>query len=371
MYDNQKNMMENFKNFVPKAPTSYSPADLMKQYENFMKQQEQYFGNASKYWESMPKFGGDPVEMWQKTMAQFNPMELSKQFGLEESQVFEKIIDANKFYLSLYNFYDDIKKHYVAPAVGELEDLSKQAVENFDKMFTESMLPLLPDEFRPFLENPYNLTKTVVDVTTKFFEPWKESMPQMTEALLQAPLSREQLSEYVKLWKENYETTVGALMKSPAAGMNRDFIEQQNKAVDASTEMLLTMIEFVGQISNVTSQQGKLSVEDFIQELQNSAEPKSFREFYNYWTKKIEDELVKYFYTDEYAQMLGKVVEAGAKYKIESDKLSEKYLSNTVIVTKGQIDSLYKTVYELRREVRALKRELTEDAPKADEKESK
>lgn len=370
MYDSQKEMMENFKNFVPKAPTSFSPADLMKQYENFMKQQEAFFGNAGKYWENLPKFTADPVEMWQKVMAQFNPMEISKQFGFEESQVFEKMIDANKFYLSLYNFYDDLKNHYVAPAVGELENISKQAAENFDKMFTESMLPLLPNEFRPLFENPYNLSKTVIEVTTNFYEPWKESMPEMTEALLKAPLSREQLTEFVKLWKENYEATVGALMKSPATGLNRALIEQQNKAVDATAEMLLTTIEFVGQITNVTSLQGKLSVEDFLAELQNSAEPKSFREFYDYWTKKIEDELVKYFYTDEYSVILGKIVEASAKYKIESDKLAEKYLANTVVVTKGQIDSLYKTVYELRKEVRALKKELAaeEVVVKAEEK---
>lgn len=372
MYDNQKKMMENMKNFVPQIPSSFSPADLMKQYEGFMKQQQEMFGNASQYWDNFSKFSTDPLEAWQKAMSQFNPLELSKKFGLEESVVFEKMLDANKFYLSMYNFYEDIKNHYLSPAVGQMEKISKESIENFDKMFRDSMLPLLPAELRPLFENPYNLSKTVVEVTSKFYEPWRESLPEMSEALMKSPMSREQLTKFVELWKENYNQTIGALLKSPAAGLHRDLIMQQKKAVDATAEMLLTSIEFLGQISNVTSLQGKLSVEDWMKELQKASEPKSFKEFYDYWTKKIEDELVKFFYTDEYSQILGKIVEASARYKIESDKLAEKYLAGTVVVTKGQIDSLYETVYQLRREVRALKKELASTSEnKAEDKPAK
>lgn len=358
MYENQKKMMNDFKGFMPQSQTSFSPADIMKQYENFMGQQQNLFGNMSKYWEMVPKLTSDPLQAWQEAVSKLNPLELSKTFGVDETQVFEKILDANKFYLSLYNFYDDLRRHYVAPAAEQAEKATKEAQENFEKLFTESMLPLLPNELRPMFENPYNLTKTVIETTTNFFEPWKETMPEMTEALLKTPLSRDELSTYVQLWRENYNQTAGALLKMPAMGLNRSAIEQQARSVDAAAEMLLTTIEYVGQLSQVTSLQGKLSVEDWAKEFQDAAEPKSFKEFYDYWTKKIEDELVKFFYTDEYAQILGKVVEASAKYKIESDKLAERYLENTVIVTKGQIDNLYKTVTELKREVRNLKKEL-------------
>ncbi|MDO5026669.1 MAG: poly(R)-hydroxyalkanoic acid synthase subunit PhaE [Tissierellia bacterium] len=358
MFDNQKKMMEGMKNFVPQVPGSFSPADLMKQYEEFMKQQQALFGNYSNYFENFTKYTTDPLEAWQKVMSQFNPLELSKQFGLNESVVFEKMLDANKFYLSMYNFYEDIRDHYVSPAVGQMEKITGEAVENFDKMFRESMLPLLPAELRPLFENPYNLTKTVVEVTSHLYAPWRESLPEMTEALMKAPMSKDQLSKFVELWRDNYNKTIGAMLKSPAAGLHRDLIMQQKRAVDATAEMLLVSIEFLGQISNVTSLQGKLSVEEWVKELNEAAEPKSFKEFYDYWTKKIEDELVKFFYTDEYSKMLGRMVEAGAKFKIESDKLAEKYLAGTVVVTKGQIDSLYETVYKLKREVRALKKEL-------------
>lgn len=374
MIDNQKNLVENFKGLTPQTPANFSPADLMKTYENFMKQQQEMYANASKFWEGTSKFTSfstDPLEAWQKAMGALNPLELTQKMGLEESQVFEKLLNANKFYLSMYNFYDDLKNHYVAPAVSELEKISKDSVENFDNMFRESMLPLLPNELKPFIENPYNFSKTVVEVTSNFFAPWKETMPEMTEALMKAPLSKDQLSEYVKLWRENYNQTVGALVKSPVVGSNREFIEQQNKAVDAATEMLLNAIEFVGQISNVTSTQGKLSVEDWLKELENSAEPKSFKEFYKYWTGKIEGELEKFFYTDEFSNLMGQTLEATMKYKIESDKLAERYLEKTPIVTRGQIDSLYKTVYELKREVRRLKNELKTEEKPVDDKAKK
>ena len=358
MYDNQRKMMEDLKKFTPQGiPSNFSPADLMKQYEEFMKNSQEALGNVNKFWEGLPKFGSNPFEAWQKMLADFNPMDFSKKFGLEESKVFEKMLNANKFYLSMYNFYDDLKNHYVSPALNEMEKLTQESIENFDNMFRESMLPLLPNELRPMFENPYNLTKTVVEVTSNFYEPWKESLPELSESLLKAPLSKEELTNFVNIWRENYNQTIGALLNTPAAGINREYIEQQRKAVDAAADMLLTSVEFMGQISNVTGLQGKLSMEEWLKELQESAEPKTFKEFYDYWTKKIEDELVKFFYTDEYAQLLGRIVEASARYKVESNKLAERYFADTVLVTKGQIDSLYETVYKLKKELRALKKE--------------
>ena len=53
-------------------------------------------------------------------------------------------------------------------------------------------------------------------------------------------------------------------------------------------------------------------------------------------------------------------------FKIESDKLIEKSLSDSPIVTKSEVDNVYKNVYELRREVRSLKKELEELRGKED-----
>ncbi|MDO4779302.1 MAG: poly(R)-hydroxyalkanoic acid synthase subunit PhaE [Tissierellia bacterium] len=360
MIDTQKTMMDGFKGTFPNLQTSFSQADVMKNYENWMKTQQNAFESYKKFFEGGKLFETNPLEAWKKAMDLVNPLELSKHLGLEESKVLEKVLDANKFYLSMYNFYEDLKDHYVAPAVGEYEKLVKESTVNFDNMFRESMLPLLPNELKPFIENPYSFSKTVVETTANFFAPWKETYPQMTELLMKAPLSRDNLVEYLKLWKENYNLTVGALMKSPVVGSSRELIEQQNRAVDAMVDMLLTTNEFIGKISSVTNLQGKLSIEDWLQEVKNSAEPKSFKEFYGFWTGKIEAELEKFFYTEEFGVLIGRTTDAAMRYKIESDKLVEKYLANSPIVTQGQIDSLYKTVYELKKQVKALKKELEE-----------
>lgn len=358
MIEAQKNMMDNFKNVVPQTPASFSPADMMKAYENVMKGQQNVFDNYKMFFEGNKLFESNPLEAWKKAMSTIDPLELSKRMGLEESKVFEKVLDANKFYLSMYNFYEDIKTHYLSPAATEYEKMVNDSVVNFDSMFREAMLPLLPGELKPFIENPYNFSKTVIETTSNFFAPWKETYPEMTELLMKAPLSSENLVEYLKLWKENYKLTIGALIKSPVVGSNRELIEQQNRAVDAMVDMLLTTNEFIGKINAVTNLQGKLSIEDWLEEAKKAGEPKSFKEFYEYWTGKIEAELEKFFYTEEFGVLIGKTTDAAMRYKIESNKLVEKYLANTPIVTQGQIDSLYKTVYELRKQVKALKKEL-------------
>ena len=43
-------------------------------------------------------------------------------------------------------------------------------------------------------------------------------------------------------------------------------------------------------------------------------------------------------------------------YKIEMQKLTEKYLEETPLVTRSEMDSLYKTIYDLKKELRNAKK---------------
>ena len=48
------------------------------------------------------------------------------------------------------------------------------------------------------------------------------------------------------------------------------------------------------------------------------------------------------------------------KFKIEADKLIERFLAQTPIVTNDKVDNVYKNVQQLKREVRALSRKVAE-----------
>jgi len=370
MIDTQKNMMDSFNAMMPKVPSGDAKEDMFNNYENWIKAQQQMFdftknmANGTMNWPVT-----NPMEAWEKMMDLYNPVKFGKNLGVDETKVFEKMLNANKFYLTMYNFYTELNDNYVTPTVDEMQRIIDEAMVNYEKMFRESLLPLMPEELRPFVENPFNFSRTVLDVTSTFVNPWKETYPEMMELWMQAPMSREKLTEYIKLWKENYDRTVGALVKSPVVGSNRELVEQQNRSVDAMIEMILTVSEYLGSIATISNENARKSMEEWMTLSKEDLEPKSFKEFYDYWTRKLESEIEVFFYTDEFANLMARTTDSIMRFKIETDKVMEKYLETTPIVTKGQIDSLYKTVYELKKEVKSLNKQI--EVLEAEKKENK
>ena len=84
----------------------------------------------------------------------------------------------------------------------------------------------------------------------------------------------------------------------------------------------------------------------------------TFEEFYKYWSKTVSAAYGKALFSDELSVLAGDMVDSMSKFKKDYDKISELYLSNAPFPKKSEMDELYKTVYNLKKEVRALKKEL-------------
>jgi predicted nucleic acid-binding Zn-ribbon protein len=93
---------------------------------------------------------------------------------------------------------------------------------------------------------------------------------------------------------------------------------------------------------------------------EDANQPKTFREFYQYWWTKNEDAYQNLFKTEEFSKLLGQVSEASFEFKKSFDQFLEQQLKLLPIPTKTDLDSLYKTVYELKKQVRAMAKKLSD-----------
>ena len=165
-------------------------------------------------------------------------------------------------------------------------------------------------------------------------------------------------SDTLKQWKAAYDQTFGILVKSPVVGSSRELLEQNNKAVNAMIEMLVAVSEYMTRTASIGYKYSKEYFENYATSIQEGEQPKTFKEFYDMWSKYVEDAIETYFYTDEFAEVLAKTAETSMIFKVEYDKVIEKSLSNLPIVTISQVDGVYEKVYNLRRELREVKKEL-------------
>ena len=103
-------------------------------------------------------------------------------------------------------------------------------------------------------------------------------------------------------------------------------------------------------------------VQKYLEMTEEGIQPKTFNEFYTYWSNELEKIFDSYFATPEYTKLLGQLSTAAMEYRIEMQNLLERYLADTPIVTRSEINSLYKTIYDLKKEIKTMKKAQKEAA---------
>ena len=258
---------------------------------------------------------------------------------------------------------------FLKPGTEEYKKNMTQLVDQFNNIFVNNLIPLLPKEIQGLMMNSQSYFNTYLRTLENFIGPWSFAYQNIADIFMETfykdPMK---LADSLKEWKDAYNKTFGVLVKSPVVGSSREMLEQNNRAVDAMIDMLISVSEFMTKALSVGYKYSQEAFEQYFESVDNGEDPKTFNEFYKMWSKHVENAIETYFYTDEFSKLIAKTADSAMIFKIEYDKVIEKALGDFPIVTKSEVDNVYKNVYNLRREVRELKKELEELKSQKDEK---
>lgn len=379
MFKTSQDMMKAWVDALPKRdPENKESEDNafdFTKYQDWAKFQQAWMRS----WEDMMKnagpqnvFSNNTYEAWTKMMELYNPLDASKMMGAGTRDVFEKILNSNKLYLGAYEQWKKFNDDFLKPGTDTYKENLEQLVKQFNEIFTNNLIPLLPKEMQGLMVNSQSYFNTYLKTLENFLGPWSFAYQNIAEIYMESiykdPMK---LSDALKEWKDAYNKTFGILVKSPVVGSSRELLEQNNRAVDSMVDMLISVSEFITKALSVGYKNSQEVFEEYFDSVDKGEDPKTFNEFYKMWSKHVEKAIEKYFYTDEFSKLIAKAADSYMIFKIEYDKLIEKSLSDSPIVTKSEVDNVYKNVYELRREVRSLKKELEELRGKEDLKSDK
>ena len=382
MFKTSQDMMKAWVDALPKRdPENKESEDNafdFTKYQDWVKFQQAWMRS----WEDMMKNAGpqnvfsnntyNTYEAWTKMMELYNPLDASKMMGAGTRDVFEKILNSNKLYLGAYEQWKKFNDDFLKPGTDTYKENLEQLVKQFNEIFTNNLIPLLPKEMQGLMVNSQSYFNTYLKTLENFLGPWSFAYQNIAEIYMESiykdPMK---LSDALKEWKDAYNKTFGVLVKSPVVGSSRELLEQNNRAVDSMVDMLISVSEFITKALSVGYKNSQEVFEEYFDSVDKGEDPKTFNEFYKMWSKHVENAIEKYFYTDEFSKLIAKAADSYMIFKIEYDKLIEKSLSDSPIVTKSEVDNVYKNVYELRREVRSLKKELEELRGKEDLKSDK
>jgi len=166
--------------------------------------------------------------------------------------------------------------------------------------------------------------------------------------------------DFFKDFNTKYEASVEKMFSMMGMGANRESNEDQMKVMNAYIKMLFTAGELVALVTDSCRDSAKVLVERYQKNIKEGKVVTTFREFYNLWYSVTEEILLGLLNTDEFSKVFGDFADKYAQYMIACNKVQERMLASLPIPTKTDMDSLYKTVYDLRKAVRDLTREIEE-----------
>ncbi len=366
MFKTNQKMMDAWMDALPKrgAQTEDESEGVFDfgKYQDWMKFQQQWMKN----WQDVMKNADtknpwfqSSYDAWNKMMGEYNPFKVNKFMSASTRDVFEKIFNSNKLYIGVYEQWEKFNEEILKPGTEDYKKNMDQLVDRFNDIFMNNLIPLLPKEMQSLMVNSQSYFNTYLKTLENFVGPWAYAYENIAdiymEALYKDPMK---LSDALKEWQKAYDQTFGVLVTSPVVGSSREMLEQNNRAVDAMIDMLISVAEFMTKALSVGYKYSQEAFEDYFESVENGEEPKTFNEFYKMWSNRVEKAIETYFYTDEFSKLIAKTADSAMIFKIEYDKVIEKALKDFPIVTKSEVDNVYKNVYDLRREVRSLKKEL-------------
>lgn len=288
-----------------------------------------------------------------------NPMAFyAKMFDSPEN-LMKKANDSYKSYYAVLELWNKLAE--AGPGVN-----SKTVMDIYDTWSTQYFALLknnlaaeMPAPVREFREKLIHSMESSNTMMRDYFNTWAEYEEPLKKAFQDSLGNGPQgYIEFLEVWQKSYEESLGKLMDAPTYGRDMDFWKQQKASFDRFIKYNIANAKFHASLFEIAQDATKQVLNDYVEMQSQGNQPKTFEEFYKYWSKVVSSTYEKVLFSENLSVLSGNVVDAMSRFKLEYDKLCEMYLKNMPVPKNSDMDDLYKTVYELKKELRALKKEI-------------
>ncbi|HSH01574.1 MAG TPA: poly(R)-hydroxyalkanoic acid synthase subunit PhaE [Anaerolineae bacterium] len=188
------------------------------------------------------------------------------------------------------------------------------------------------------------------------WEPWGKfgQLPTM-------PTNNSEWAQWSQMLWDNYDQTVGNWLKSPELGLNRQLNEKIKLGFDSWTQVERTRIAYQAHVADIWQQAFKTFMETLVKWQEDGKEPiTGVRQFMLVWTEVAENSFAEAFRDDKYVQLQGDYLNANLAHRLRQRDILEVLLNFYDLPTRTEMDQTHKRIYDLRKEVKALKKEMAE-----------
>jgi class III poly(R)-hydroxyalkanoic acid synthase PhaE subunit len=194
----------------------------------------------------------------------------------------------------------------------------------------------------------------MIEYYKEFVSPWMQIDADIMERLAKG--DTDAYIDFFKEYQQKYEEELEKYFTVLGFGLNREANEEYMAALNQWNKAMISMGELMAVINKTATESFSQIGEKIQADLADGQTITTFRDFYTEWYTVTEAAFEKLLATDEFAKVFDDFSDRYAQFMIAQNKVYERMLSALPIPTNTDMKSLYKTVYDLRKDVRDLKK---------------
>lgn len=273
---------------------------------------------------------------------------------------FKNFFEGSQSYLKLQEFWqpafeafkggqfnaDTLKKFYTPEAYKQItESLFSNFFQtaNMKDVFETSM-----KKIQDFFANQNNLSKEY----TAAFKNIANEYPQ----LMGGDFGK--LSDMYKNANNVFTKSFEPVLKLTGAGKEKEAVEANIALLDRIAEYSVKQAELQYHLYTTTQKAvestSKKAFEKFEKLTPEELKGQSFNEFYNEWVKTNEDLFTQLFASEDFSKVKGELMNISMDVKKHFEIQFENVFNVYPVVFRSEVDELYKTIHDLKKQVKTL-----------------
>jgi hypothetical protein len=357
---NVNNMTNGFNNWMNMASAQNNMNNFMSQFQNGnpftadgMKTATDNATNMFSQWQSMLQ---NSFAEWQKTFQNGTTADAYRNMA-NTTEGFTRFYQMwAPMWESIQNktFNMEQYKQFMNPA---------QYQQLMDQYFS-----FLPEGSRQYMQQ---MTAMSNDWTKNAGQTFGNGFNQMRQAMQQAMPAGAGHEYFTNMmtgyqnWQNSLQNAISPIVRMMSPNQDTKNMLEWN---DIANRMMVFNIKNSELQYMIYSQGGKVMdqlAENITNKMQHGEEVKSVVALYQEWLGLSDKTFVSLFESDEYSQLMAEVSALQMKLRKDMEAQVEKSLVNIPVATRSEMDELYKTIYDLKKQVRQLEKmmEMEEEVP--------
>lgn len=348
----------------------FDPNEAMKAWSDGMKKMYDASEDTTKtFTENFERIYGERNEIFKNWKDSFGKMygseEWAKSFGNglfnldEQKAIFKKLLGSTEVYNSLFEFWSKAMQAAPYDSPEKIVKFCKDYRETYMNTIGSMLKASAIGEYAPSVEQYMELYKSYIGFFDKLSMPWTEGSEEFYNIHKKMMSGNpDAVKEYFDMFNETYKKSFGQFLNMSSFGLYKENIEAQMQGVDSYVQFVNIYNELNALVYKVFSDSMEVLMDKYSKLLNEDKQPKTFKEFYDLWLDINEHNLINLFGTEEFSKVYCGVAEKYCDFKIKFDKLAGMYLKVLPLPSKEDMDSLYQTAYNQRKEIKSLKAEI-------------